>query len=39
MRICYNIRSKGRYVSLLHSVLGYISPVDYRLKYDGSKVA
>ncbi len=23
----------------LHSVLGYMSLVDYRLKYDGSKVA
>lgn len=23
----------------LHSVLGYMSPVEYRLKYDGSKVA
>lgn len=34
-----------RYIELfynrkrLHSVLGYMSPVDYRLKYDGSKVA
>ena len=23
----------------LHSVLGYMSPVDYRLKYDGKKPA
>ena len=34
-----------RYIELfynrkrLHSVLGYMSPVEYRLKYDGSKVA
>lgn len=34
-----------RYIELfynrkrLHSVLGYMSPVEYRLKYDGSQVA
>ena len=34
-----------RYIELfynrkrLHSVLGYMSPVEYRLKYDGGKAA